>query len=237
MTVTSVYKIQTHEQLKAIADPLRTKMLMNLVKQEYTGQQLAEMLGITRNNIYFHLKELEKHQVIHVVRKEEKNGIVQKYYRAVASRFIPEDHLLPSMDLIETSRQVFMETVEVTRTKVERAPAESFALDSSNLDQRKNIAATYQLQASEKNFHNFVEEFKLLLDKHFTKHEKYDEHEKSVKQEKNQNNGINEGNKDQNCKQDERKQHAKQTEETQEQKSYYLSLIAFQDDSEDIAIQ
>jgi len=91
MTVTSVYKIQTHEQLKAIADPLRTKILMNLVKQEYTGQQLAEMLGITRNNIYFHLKELEKHQVIQIVRKEEKNGIVQKYYRAVASRFIPED--------------------------------------------------------------------------------------------------------------------------------------------------
>ncbi|KJB88382.1 transcriptional regulator [Paenibacillus sp. E194] len=205
MTVTSVYKIQTHEQLKAIADPLRTKILMNLVKQEYTGQQLAEMLGITRNNIYFHLKELEKHQVIQIVRKEEKNGIVQKYYRAVASRFIPEDHLLPSMDLIETSRQVFMETVEVTRTKIEGAPAASFALNSSNLDQRKNIASTYQMITTEENFHAFVEEFKRLLDKHFTKHEKQETNETK--------------------------------EENEDQKSYYLSLIAFQDDSEEIAIQ
>jgi len=231
MTVTSVYKIQTHEQLKAIADPLRTKILMNLVKQEYTGQQLAEMLGITRNNIYFHLKELEKHQVIQIVRKEEKNGIVQKYYRAVASRFIPEDHLLPSMDLIETSRQVFMETVEVTRTKIESAPAASFALNSSNLEQRKNIASTYQMIATEENFHAFVEEFKKLLDKHFTKHEKYG------KQETNETNGMNEGNKDQNREQDERKQYVPLTEKTNDQKGYYISLIAFQDDSEDIAIQ
>lgn len=216
MNLTNVYKIQTHEQLKAIADPLRTKMLMNLVKQEYTGQQLAEMLGITRNNIYFHLKELEKHQVIQVVRKEEKNGIVQKYYRAVASRFIPEDHLLPSMDLIETSRQVFMETVEVTRTKIESAPAASFVLNSSNLEQRKNIASTYQMMATEESFHAFIEEFNLLLDKHFTQHK---------------------GNEGQNHSKDERKQHASQPEKTEEQKGYYLSLIAFQDDREDIAIQ
>ena len=169
MNITGVYKIRTHEQLKAIADPLRTKILMNLVKDEYTGQQLAKMLGITRNNIYFHLKELEKHEVIQVVRKEEKNGIVQKYYRAVASRFIPEEHLLPSEDLIETSRQVFMETLEVTRAKIVNAPAESFALTSMSETMRKNIAATYSLRGNEESFTAFIGDFKALLDKHFAK--------------------------------------------------------------------
>jgi len=168
MDFTAVYKISTHEQLKAIADPLRTKMLMNLVKNEYTGQQLAEMLGITRNNIYFHLRELEKHGVIQVVRKEEKNGIVQKYYRATASRFIPEDHLLPSLDLVETSRQVFLETLDATRSQVERAPASSFALDPTHESKRKNIASTYSFYATEESFHAFIEEFKQLMDKHFT---------------------------------------------------------------------
>lgn len=168
MNMTGVYKIKTHDQLKAIADPLRTKILMKLVKEAYTGQQLAEMLGIQRNNIYFHLKELEKHGIIQVVRKEEKNGIVQKYYRAVAGRFIPEDHLLPSADLVETSRQVFMETLEATRTKIENAPAESFALDSRNETRRKNIASTYCFHATEESFHAFVEEFRQLMNKHFT---------------------------------------------------------------------
>ncbi|WP_422658035.1 ArsR/SmtB family transcription factor [Paenibacillus sp. EC2-1] len=167
--MTGVYYIKTHEQLKSIADPLRTKILMNLVKHEYTGQQLAEMLEITRNNIYFHLKELEKHEIIQVVRKEEKNGIVQKYYRAVASRFIPEDHLLPSEDLIETSRQVFMETIETTRKKLMNAPSSSFALNSKHETMRKNLAAMYSLRGSEESFTNFIEEFKTLVDKHFVK--------------------------------------------------------------------
>ncbi|WP_223067704.1 helix-turn-helix domain-containing protein [Paenibacillus caui] len=203
MNVTGIYKIKTHEQLKAIADPLRTKILMNLVKEAYTGQQLAEMLDITRNNIYFHLKELEKHGVIHVVRKEEKNGIVQKYYRAVASRFIPEDHLLPSLDLVETSRQVFKETLDVTRAKIESAPASSFALDSTNENRRKNIASTYRFHATSESFHAFLEEFKQLVDKHFAM-------------------DASEGSP------------AAPPEE--EKKSYYMSLIAFQDDNEDIRI-
>lgn len=201
MKITGVYKIKTHEQLKAIADPLRTKILMNLVKNEYTGQQLAELLSITRNNIYFHLKELEKHEVIQVVRKEEKNGIVQKYYRAVASRFIPEEHLLPSEDLIETSRQVFMETLEVTRAKIVNAPASSFVLNPSNENMRKNIASTYTLHGNEENFTAFIEEFKVLLDKHFVK-------------------SAPDG-----------------QSESREDKSYYLSLISFPDDDEDITIQ
>ncbi|WP_225445809.1 ArsR/SmtB family transcription factor [Paenibacillus arenosi] len=203
MSITGVYKIKTHEQLKAIADPLRTKILMNLVKNAYTGQQLAEILSITRNNIYFHLKELEKHGIIHVVRKEEKNGIIQKYYRAVAGRFIPEDHLLPSLDLIETSRQVFMETLEVTRSKIEHAPAASFALDSTNVNRRKNIASTYQFHASEENFHAFLEEFKQLMDKHFTMHPA------------ESNSDI----------------------QSEEEKSYYMSLVSFQDDNGNINIQ
>ncbi|MBE9914896.1 winged helix-turn-helix transcriptional regulator [Paenibacillus donghaensis] len=198
--MTGVYKIKTHEQLKAIADPLRTKILMKLVKEAYTGQQLAEMLGIQRNNIYFHLKELEKHGIIQVVRKEEKNGIVQKYYRAVAGRFIPEDHLLPSADLVETSRQVFMETLEATRTKIENAPAESFALDSRNETRRKNIASTYRFHATEESFHAFVEEFRQLMNKHFTM----------------------------------QTSETADSQESVEEKDYYLSLIAFQDDDEKI---
>lgn len=201
--MTGVYRIKTHEQLKAIADPLRTKILMNLVKDAYTGQQLAEVLDITRNNIYFHLKELEKHGIIHVVRKEEKNGIVQKYYRAVASRFIPEDHLLPSLDLVETSRQVFMETLDVTRTKIESAPASSFALDSTSEHYRKNMAGTYRFHATKESFHAFVDEFKQLMNKHFTMETAETGH----------------------------------TPVSTEEKNYYMSLIAFQDDQEDITIR
>lgn len=196
MEPTDVYKISNYEQLKALADPLRTKILMNLVKEPYTGQQLAAFLGITRNNIYFHLKELEKHGFIHIVKKEEKNGIVQKYYRAVASRFIPEDHLLPNGDLIETSKQVFFETIELTSKKIKTAPSSSFELNESNQSTWKNLAATYQFQATEEEFTQFLNEFSQLYKKHFNP--------------------------------------LKKSEKNNDRKSYFLSLIGFQDNSDKI---
>lgn len=43
----SIKFIQTYEQLKAISDPLRTKLLMFLVEKPYTCHQLAEELSLT----------------------------------------------------------------------------------------------------------------------------------------------------------------------------------------------
>ncbi len=166
-----LFIIDTLEKLKVISDPLRTKILMNLVKQEYTGQQLAEILAIPKTKIYFHLKELEKHGIVRIVREEEKNGIMQKFYKAVARRFIPSDDLLPSHELIETSRQVFLETVLTTRQEIEKAPGEAFQLKSHNQDMKKNLAATYQFHATEEQFTAFLKEFKELYHKHFKQQE------------------------------------------------------------------
>lgn len=162
-----LFIIDTLDKLKVISDPLRTKMLMNLIKQEYTGQQLAELLGIPKTKIYFHIKELQKHGIIQIVKEEEKNAIIQKFYKAVARRFIPSDELLPSHELIETSRQVFMETLVTTRKEIEQAPPESFQLTSTNQDTWKNIASTYHFQATEEEFTAFLTAFKELYHKHF----------------------------------------------------------------------
>lgn len=167
MSQQDLFIIDTLEKLKVISDPLRTKILMNLVKKEYTGQQLAEILEIPKTKIYFHLKELEKHGIVEIVKAEEKNGIMQKFYKAVARRFIPSDDLLPSHELIETSRQVFLETLLTTRKEVEQAPSEAFQLQSYNQDTWKNIAATYHFQASEAQFTAFLQEFGDLYRKHF----------------------------------------------------------------------
>lgn len=189
-----IFKITSHEQLKAISTPLRTKILMNLVKKEYTGQQLAELLGITRNNIYFHLKELEKHGVIHIVKKEEKNGIVQKYYKAVAKRFVPDEMLLPNIELIEAAKRVFIETTNLTKEKILNAPKSAFELETSG-SIWKNIAKTYQCETTEEQFTEFLKDFRKIYDKHFNKAIVLD------------SNKI---------------------------KSYYISLIGFQDDREPI---
>ncbi|WP_236841093.1 helix-turn-helix domain-containing protein [Brevibacillus formosus] len=58
-----------------------------LVKEEYTGKQLATL---SPSKVHYHLKELESHGFVEVVRTEEKNGIVQKFYW---KRPVMEEHL------------------------------------------------------------------------------------------------------------------------------------------------
>ncbi|MDG0875798.1 hypothetical protein L5D93_26605 [Paenibacillus thiaminolyticus] len=92
---------------------------------------------------------------------------MQKFYRSIARRFIPSDDLLPSHELIETSRQVFLETVLTTRNEIEQAPPETFQLTASNQEVRKNIASTHHFHATEAQFTSFIQEFKELYKKHF----------------------------------------------------------------------
>ena len=68
MTQQDLFIIDSLDKLKIISDPLRTKILMNLIKKEYTGQQLAELLQIPKTKIYFNLKELEKNGIIENVK-------------------------------------------------------------------------------------------------------------------------------------------------------------------------
>lgn len=87
--------IDDFNQLRALSDPLRAEMMMHLVMRAYTGQQLSEILSIPRGKIHYHLKELEKNGLVQIVKTEEKNGIVQKFYQAVAADFQISEKLLP----------------------------------------------------------------------------------------------------------------------------------------------
>lgn len=81
-------------QLKAVSDPFRVQLLYHLGKFPQTGQMLSEKINISRSKIHYHLQELEKNGIIEVVRREEKNGILQKFYLPVAKAIIPSEDLL-----------------------------------------------------------------------------------------------------------------------------------------------
>ncbi len=119
--------LQTHEQLKAMSDPLRSKMMMLLIERPFTGQQLAAELNLSRAKVHYHLKELAKNNLITIVRTEEKNGIVQKFYQSVASGFVPDPTLLPHKEEMgEVTRSFALESVERTRKNIISAPEEAF---------------------------------------------------------------------------------------------------------------
>lgn len=86
--------IDNLSQLKSVSDPFRIELLTLLVEKPKTGQMLADELDIPRAKIHYHLNELLKNGIIHVVKTEEKNSIIQKFYEPVAKKVVPNIDLL-----------------------------------------------------------------------------------------------------------------------------------------------
>lgn len=98
------YTLETVEQLRAIADELRLRILRQLVDQAMTVSQLAVLLGQAPNKVNYHVHELEKVGLLKLVETREKGGFLEKYFRAVARNINGPDSLirgLPSDEAIE----------------------------------------------------------------------------------------------------------------------------------------
>ncbi|MDF2935731.1 MAG: bacterial regulatory, arsR family protein [Paenibacillaceae bacterium] len=120
--------INNRDQLKIISDPLRVKILMLLIEKEYTGQNISELLDISRANIHYHLKALEKVGFIELKRTEEKNGIIQKFYRAVAKSYLPGENLFPyAQEIISSANRVaLLNTMDRIKERLINAPDHAF---------------------------------------------------------------------------------------------------------------
>lgn len=75
------------EKIKSVADPLRVNVLKILIERQATVKQVADLLGQSSAKMHYHVKELEKQNLIHLVETIEKGGILEKYYRAKAKSY------------------------------------------------------------------------------------------------------------------------------------------------------
>lgn len=164
----SIKFIQTYEQLKAISDPLRTKLLMFLVEKPYTCHQLAEELSLTRAKILYHLRELEKQEFIQLVKKVEQGGNLLKYYRATARGFIPADHLLNFMETQEATRQSYLEVLNRAKSRVITAPNSSFEHNSSDVEEWDSLSLQREVLVSKKKFLEFTKKYRELVNELIT---------------------------------------------------------------------
>lgn len=82
--IPETYNLETLEQLRAAADPLRVRIVAHLSRQAMTVTQLAGVLGEVPAKLHYHVRELEKVGLLKLVETREKGGILEKYYRAVA---------------------------------------------------------------------------------------------------------------------------------------------------------
>lgn len=158
----SVYVLENYSQLKALSDPLRVQMMIYLAEHPYTGQQLAEKIGISRAKIHYHLRELEKNNLIELVRKEEKNGIMQKFYQSVARAFTPGGNLLPyTTEIGEAIRQSMLLLLERSKTRVLNAPEEAFRKTAEDANA---VSVQGEARITKEQYEKWTKKYTALLD-------------------------------------------------------------------------
>ncbi|HEU5348655.1 MAG TPA: helix-turn-helix domain-containing protein [Ktedonobacterales bacterium] len=122
--IPEVYELETLEQLRAIADELRSRIAEALTHRPMTATQVAGMLGEKAAKVHYHVRELERVGLVRLVATHEKSGILEKYYRAVARTFTASKSLLvnvPSDEVLATLRshleymsRAFLQATEFT---------------------------------------------------------------------------------------------------------------------------
>lgn len=96
-TILETYDLATIEQVRAMADELRIRIIKQLTLQAMTVTQLAELFGEAPNKLHYHVRELERVGLLKKVETREKGAILEKYYRTVARNINMPKNLLTGM--------------------------------------------------------------------------------------------------------------------------------------------
>ncbi|MCG8460223.1 MAG: helix-turn-helix domain-containing protein, partial [Holophagales bacterium] len=89
-----VLTITELEQLKVLADPLRSRILERFAERARTTKQVAASLGEPPTKLYHHVDALERAGLIELVATRQNRGTLEKHYRAVARTFRADAQLL-----------------------------------------------------------------------------------------------------------------------------------------------
>ncbi len=109
--------LETTEQIRALAHPLRQRILNLLTNAQYTNKQLASLLQVTPPRLHFHVRELQTTGLIEIVSEQPKGGVIEKYYRAVARVMRLGAGIMESVD----SQELMETTLEALRQEYIRA--------------------------------------------------------------------------------------------------------------------
>ena len=101
--------------LKALADPLRLQILIELLDPR-TVKEVAAVVGGSPTRLYYHVNILEKAGLIRVVSRRKVSGIEERRYRTVDSW-----SLAPDMTASLVTEGIVKALMDVVRAEVELA--------------------------------------------------------------------------------------------------------------------
>lgn len=89
MQMSPTKRLETTEQVvAAMGDLRRMRILEILTERQASVKELSELIHESPQTTHYHTKMLERAGLIEIVEKREVRGALEKFYRAVADRFV-----------------------------------------------------------------------------------------------------------------------------------------------------
>jgi predicted transcriptional regulator len=81
--------LTTLEEVKAISDPLKYRILMSYIKKDEpaTVKQIADSINEVPAKVHYHVKKMESLGILELIYTKEIKGIIAKYYQPTAEKF------------------------------------------------------------------------------------------------------------------------------------------------------
>ena len=111
-----VLVVDQPEQLRALSDELRSRIVALLRERARSTQELSGELGIPKGTVGYHLKVLERAGLIRVVRTRKVRAVVEKFYGRTALLFLFQ------IENPADARALGAVTLRQAASEIERAP-------------------------------------------------------------------------------------------------------------------
>ena len=111
------FVIKDAAALKALADPMRIQILIELAEEPKTVKDVAAALDTGPTRLYYHFKILERAGLIRVKSRRMVSGIEERTYAATAQSWTSE----PGSTAPEDEREIIDALLEVVRAELELA--------------------------------------------------------------------------------------------------------------------
>jgi DNA-binding transcriptional ArsR family regulator len=102
-----VFTIGDVETLKAVAEPLRMRLLMALDEGDLTVKELSAKLDVPPTRLYYHVRILETFRLLRVASTRMVSGIEERRYAATAKSWTISDSLLTSPAVSDVLKAMF----------------------------------------------------------------------------------------------------------------------------------
>jgi DNA-binding transcriptional ArsR family regulator len=86
--------IEDLDALKAVADPLRLRILFETTYIPRTVKELAALLDVPQTRLYYHVKMLQRHRLLTVAERRMVSGIEERRYLSPRGGFTISPNLL-----------------------------------------------------------------------------------------------------------------------------------------------